>query len=431
MQEYHREEIKKALKILIKSENIQTVSLSNNIGIIKYSTSDSLLNSSLSIKHRSCAGCHLSDNKVLEKIDTNKQFIYDGKLNKTWTIIPVYNSKSCSEAECHIHTADERLLGIIEIVASTTDLENTIWRSHIRLILYSLMLVIVVFLILRYFHQRLISKPVKELVEGTKQVALGKLDHVIPKGKAEFAELSDAFNSMQRKLKESQHQLIFKEKLISIGKLAAGVAHEINNPLTGILSFSESLLMETDEDDPKRKDYNVIREEALRCRTIVKNLLDFTRQEVPELNAVDINKPIQQIVEIVKRQDKFSKIKISEELSNSLPDVLIDVGQIKQVLLNLLINAAEAISDDGTIYVSTRYLKIKSMVEIKVEDTGQGISVENLDKIFEPFFSTKGGKTNGLGLSISQEIIKNQNGDIKVESKIGEGTTFFITLPIN
>jgi two-component system NtrC family sensor kinase len=277
----------------------------------------------------------------------------------------------------------------------------------------------------------LISKPVKELVEGTKQVALGKLDHVIPKGKAEFAELSDAFNSMQRKLKESQHQLIFKEKLISIGKLAAGVAHEINNPLTGILSFSESLLMETDEDDPKRKDYNVIREEALRCRTIVKNLLDFTRQEVPELNAVDINKPIQQIVEIVKRQDKFSKIKISEELSNSLPDVLIDVGQIKQVLLNLLINAAEAISDDGTIYVSTRYLKIKSMVEIKVEDTGQGISVENLDKIFEPFFSTKGGKTNGLGLSISQEIIKNQNGDIKVESKIGEGTTFFITLPIN
>jgi two-component system NtrC family sensor kinase len=277
----------------------------------------------------------------------------------------------------------------------------------------------------------LISKPVEELVEGTKQVALGKLDHVIPKGKAEFGELSDAFNSMQRKLKESQQQLIFKEKLISIGKLAAGVAHELNNPLTGILSFSESLLMEADEDDLKRKDYNVIREEALRCRTIVKNLLDFTRQEVPELKAVNINKPIQQIVEIVKRQEKFSKIKINQELSDILPDVLIDVGQIKQVLLNLLINAAEAISDDGVIDISTRSLKIRNMIEIEVKDSGKGISDQNLDKIFEPFFSTKGGKTNGLGLSISQEIIKNQNGEIKVESKIGEGTKFFITLPIN
>jgi two-component system NtrC family sensor kinase len=430
MQEYHREEIKNAIKSLTITENIQTVVLSNHLGKIKYSTPDSLLNSSFSTKHRSCSGCHIDENKILEKINFNQQFIYDENLKKTWTIIPVYNSKTCSEAPCHIHTTDDQILGVIEIVASTSNIENTLSRSHNKLMLYSLMIVTVVFLILRYFYQRLISKPVAELIKGTKLVALGKLDHPIPKGEAEFGELSDAFNRMQRKLKETQQQLIISEKLITIGKLSAGVAHEINNPLTGILSFSESLLMESEEDDPKKEDYLIIKREALRCRTIVKNLLDFTRQEVPELKAENINKTIQQTIEIVKHQAKFLKIKINQELRDSLPDIFIDAGQIKQVLLNLLINAAEAISDSGMITINSRYLKIRNMVEITVEDTGKGIPKQNLDRIFEPFFSTKGGKTNGLGLSISLEIIKNHNGEFKFESKIDEGTKFFINLPI-
>ena len=431
MQEYHREEINNAIIGLTKTENIHTVFLSNHAGKIQYSTSDSLLDRTLDITHRTCASCHLRNKKVLKKIDFNKQFSYSEELEKTWTIIPVYNSKNCSEADCHIHSTDDHILGVIEIVASTSNIENTLQRSHLKLIFYSLIIAAVVFLILTYFYQSWISKPVIELIEGTKLISLGKLNHTIPKGKAEFGELSDAFNRMQKKLKETQQQLIITEKLISIGKLSAGVAHEINNPLTGILAFTESLILESDEDDPKRDDYIIIRREALRCRTIVKNLLDFTRQEVPELKAEDINETIQQTIEIVRHQAKFSKIKINKELGDSLPSVYIDAGQIKQVILNLLINSVEAMSDGGVITIKTQFLKIRDRVEITVEDTGKGIAKQNLDNIFEPFFSTKGGKTNGLGLSISLEIIKNHNGEFEVESKLEEGTKFFVILPIN
>ena len=430
MQDYHRDEIETAIKSLTKTENIQSVSLCNHKGKIKYSTSDSVLNSTLSINHHSCSGCHLNENTVLEKIDYNHQLVYDAKLKKTWTIIPVYNSSTCSEAKCHIHKADEKILGVIEIEASTANVENALWQSHIKLMLFSLLIVIVVFLILRYFYQRLISRPVRELILGTQQVALGKLDYNIPEGEAEFGELSHAFNKMQRNLKETQQQLIITEKLISIGKLSAGVAHEINNPLTGILSFTESLIMDSDNDDPRIKDYNIIKREALRCRTIVKNLLDFTRQDAPELKSENINKTIEQTIEIIKHQAKFSKIKIRQDLADSLPGVLVDAGQIKQVLLNLLINAAESISNSGKITLRSRYLKSMNKIEITVEDTGKGIGKKNLAKIFEPFFSTKGGKTNGLGLSISLQIIKNHNGECRVQSKLGHGTTFFVTLPL-
>jgi two-component system NtrC family sensor kinase len=429
MQEYHREEIENAIKGLTKTENIKTVFLSNHGGSIKYSTSDSLVDFNLTINHRTCSGCHLSNNNVLERINANKQFIYDGELEQTWTIIPVYNSKSCSEASCHIHSSDEQVLGVIEINASTSNIESTLQRSHIRLMLYSLAIAVVVFFILRHAYQTLINKPVRELLKGTKLVAQGNLDHVISKGEAELGELADAFNNMQKKLKEIHQQLIITEKLSSIGKLSAGVAHEINNPLTGILAFTESLLKETNNDDPRKKDYEIIQRETLRCRTIVKNLLDFTRQKVPELKTENINKTIQQTIEIIKCQAKFSKINIILELNELLFNVLIDADQINQILLNLFINAAEAMPDGGTITIRTRFLEKRNMVEIAVSDTGKGIQKQFLDKIFEPFFTTKGGKTNGLGLSISMEIIRNHNGEFKVKSKLGEGTTFFIYLP--
>ena len=367
---------------------------------------------------------------ILKEINPEQQFIYESDLKKTWTIIPVYNSNSCWEAACHSHTADEQVLGIFEIVASTSEIENRLWQSHIILMIIAIIIVIVVLLILRYFNQKWISKPISELINGTKQVALGKLDFKIPRGNAEFGELSDAFNRMQLKLKETQQQLILTEKLMTVGKLSAGIAHEINNPLTGIISFTESLLLDSDEQDPRKEDYQIIRREALRCRAIVKNLLDYTRQKIPELKTENPEKIIEQIIEIVEHQAKFSKIEIIHHLKESIPAILIDASQIKQVLLNLLINSAEAIADDGTITITCRYLKNIKKVEISVEDTGEGIPKKYLKRIFEPFFSTKGGKTNGLGLSISLDIIKNHNGEFKVDSVIGEGTKFSIQLPV-
>jgi two-component system NtrC family sensor kinase len=429
MQKYNREEIKNIIQSLTLTDNIQTVNLINQMGEIKYSTSEALENSTLSTKHHSCSGCHINENEVLGKLTYDQQFLYNDDLKKTWTTIPVYNSRSCWESACHSHKADEQILGVIEIVATTADIENTLKSSHIRLMLYSLIIVTVVFLILRYFNQKLISKPISELINGTKQVALGKLDYSIPKGKAEFGELSDAFNRMQIKLKEIQQQLIITEKLSTVGKLSAGVAHEINNPLTGIISFTEGLLLDSEDQDPRKEDYKIIRREALRCRAIVKNLLDYTRQEVPELKSEYIDRIIHQSLEIVEHQTIFSKIQIKQQLSKSLPAIFADAGQIKQVLLNLLINASEAIADTGIIAITARHLKKSKMVEIMVEDTGEGIPKQNLKRIFEPFFSTKAGKTNGLGLSISQEIIKNHHGNFEVESEVGKGTKFIIHLP--
>ena len=237
--------------------------------------------------------------------------------------------------------------------------------------------------------------------------------------------------TMEKKLQETHLQLVNSEKMASLGKLAAGIAHEINNPLGGILIYSSLMMEDLPEDDPKRGDLARIVQEAGRCKEIVKGLLEFARQTEPKKEPTDINRAINDGLFFLVNQALFHNIRIVKELDPFLPFVRGDASQLKQVFMNIIVNAAEAMRGNGTLTITTYHSSDRRTVLIVFTDTGEGIPEENLSRIFEPFFTTKDvGKGTGLGLATSYGIVEDHGGKIRVKSKVGEGTTFTIELPV-
>jgi len=227
--------------------------------------------------------------------------------------------------------------------------------------------------------------------------------------------------------RQLQSQLLQSAKLAAVGKLAAGVAHEINNPLTGILAFAEDLLEEAAEDDERRDDYKVIIRESLRCRGIVRDLLDFARQEEPDFRTVDLNRVVHRTIAMVERLPRFRDVQLNQELAAETLAVLADPRQLQQVFLNLIINANDAMKGRGEIILTSGKLEDAESCFVSVQDTGPGISAEAAEKIFEPFFSTK--STSGLGLAVSLGIIQRHGGTIKVGESSGGGADFRVVFP--
>ncbi len=220
------------------------------------------------------------------------------------------------------------------------------------------------------------------------------------------------------------------EKLASIGRLAAGIAHEINNPLTSVLTFSSLLLRKADES--QREKLDIIVKETTRCGEIVRELLNFARQSEPKKEACNINKIIVSALSLTKNQLKVSDSRINTAVEfQELPPLMADRDQLLEVFINMVINALDAMPQGGDLMTKTRLLEDGKTIEISISDTGQGIPEEDLEKIFEPFFTTKeAGKGTGLGLAVSYGIIEAHKGSIDVKSEVGKGTTFIITLPV-
>ncbi len=232
--------------------------------------------------------------------------------------------------------------------------------------------------------------------------------------------------------RDLQNAFLQTEKLAAVGKLAAGVAHEINNPLTGVLTFAEEMrmdLQERDPDSPLTSDLNLIIRETMRCRGIVAKLLDYARLERPTRQTFDVNRIIGRALGLIRRQADFHDIDFEVDLAQALPEVSLDPGQIQQVLLNLIINATEAMDRTGRIVIFSELCKDGQSVAVTVADQGPGIPDSIREQIFEPFFSTKGEKGNGLGLSVVKTIIDQHDGQIRVDSKPGQGASFIIELP--
>jgi two-component system NtrC family sensor kinase len=235
---------------------------------------------------------------------------------------------------------------------------------------------------------------------------------------------------MEKKLQDTHLQLVSSEKMASLGKLAAGIAHEINNPLGGILIYSSLMMEDLPEGDPKRQDLARIVQEASRCKDIVKSLLEFARQTEPKTEPTDINRSITDGLFFLENQALFHNVQIFKELNPLLPLVQGNAGQLKQVFINIIVNAAEAIHGSGTLTIRTSHDAQRKKVFIEFTDTGEGIPEENLTRIFEPFFTTKDiGKGTGLGLATSYGIVEDHGGKISVKSRVGRGTTFTIELP--
>ncbi len=226
-----------------------------------------------------------------------------------------------------------------------------------------------------------------------------------------------------------QKTMMQQEKLASVGRLSAGVAHEINNPLTTILTTSMLILEDLDPHDPNYQELETITRETLRCRKIVTSLLDFARQSTPARKPCNINNVVSESVVLTNKQAAFKDVTLIYQPGADIPPVQLDKGQIQQSIINLIINAVEATDAGGTISISTAYKPQPETIEIAVSDTGEGIDKTDLVRIFDPFYTTK-DNGNGLGLAITHGIIEQHNGTINVDSQSGRGTTFTIRLPI-
>jgi two-component system NtrC family sensor kinase len=275
-----------------------------------------------------------------------------------------------------------------------------------------------------------IARPLRHLAEATRKVAEGDWSVRVPvNGFQEIRTQAESFNTMVETLKDTQEQLVQREKLASVGQLAAGVAHEINNPLGSVLLYADILRKETPEEDrQQREDLEMIMREATRCKVIVTDLLNFSRQNEVLAQDTELNVMIRELAEEQAKRPLFQKVEIATDLDPALGTIQADPLQLHQVFTNLMNNAAEAMPDGGKLILRTRRGPAPGYVTIEVQDTGVGISEENMKKLFTPFFTTKPiGKGTGLGLAIIYGIVKMHRGQISVQSQVGKGTTFTIT----
>ncbi|MBA2883044.1 signal transduction histidine kinase [Desulfosalsimonas propionicica] len=229
-----------------------------------------------------------------------------------------------------------------------------------------------------------------------------------------------------------EKQMAHADRLASIGKLSSGIAHEINNPLGVIQGYTQLLLRGESEDSQRRKDLQVILKHAQSCKSIVEDLLNFARRSQPEMADLNIHEVIEETLVFVQHRSKMENIRIYKEFSQNMPNIRMDEKKIKQVLVNLLMNAAHAVEQDGTITIATRFDESNRRLEIDIADNGYGIEEKNLTRIFDPFFTTKStGEGTGLGLAVSYGIAKSHGGDIRVQSRVGKGSVFTLLLPVS
>lgn len=348
-----------------------------------------------------------------------------------------------------------KTIGMLYVGTLERPFLDSLWRSLFVFLGIAVLGVVLVNLI-AITVARKISQPIRALAQAAQQVAQGDYTSKVPVTSAdEVGYLAESFNTMtseleqthqelrewaenmERKvdertaeLKAMQAHLIRTEKMAAIGKLAAGVAHEINNPLTGVLTNSSLMLQDLPPDDPRREDLQTIVNETLRCRKIVKGLLDFARQTTPQKQELRINQVIEDVLSLVRNQASFRDLKITLNLNPSLPTVMADNDQMRQVVLNIVLNAAEAMPRGGELRIQSDLDRESKNVVVRLSDTGPGIPDDIKERLFEPFFTTKKSGT-GLGLAIAYGIVERHKGTLELESAPGRGTTFIITLPVS
>jgi signal transduction histidine kinase len=321
---------------------------------------------------------------------------------------------------------------------------GSILRMSMRYLAFGLLAFILLGTIFNIKLATRIATPIRKLEKVTKKIAMGDFSEAIEvRGGDEITSLEASFNQMVDRLKdamtsleqtikilqEKQTQLVEAEKLAAIGKLAAGIAHEINNPLTSVLTFSSLMLEQTPAEDPRHERLRMIVRDTTRARNIVRQVLSFAREAPLKKVKMNVNRPLLEIIDSLVSQEAFKGLELTQALQEDLPEIDIDPVQIGQVISNILLNAIHSITPPGKVHVATE--AAGNWIKIIVSDTGEGIPQEHLKKIFDPFFTTKDKSSGtGLGLAVSYGIIKKHGGTIKVRSTVGEGSTFIIRLPI-
>jgi two-component system NtrC family sensor kinase len=459
----YREAIYYSIETVGSQEGIKKVRIFNKEGKIMFSSDKKEIGKMVAKEAEACYVCHAAG-QPLERLDIPKRTrIFEVEKERQLGMInPIYNEPDCYNAKCHYHPSGQKVLGVLDVVLSLENTDKQIEEAKKKFLFFGIITILAISTIIISIIFRNVNKPVKNLVLATKKIADGQFDYEIPVHEHdEIGELAASFKRMTERLKKAdeeikelirtleekveertkelkvaQLQIIQSEKLASIGKLSATIAHEINNPLNGILTYTKLIEKRLGRDSLSEDEIQKIKSylatmirETERCSTIVRNLLDFARQREPALKFdVNVNTLIDDSLNFISNQISLQEIEVIRQYSE-LPPITADPQQLRQVFLNILVNACEAMPKGGKIIVRTSYLKDEEKVHVEIEDTGMGIDKEVLDKIFDPFFTTK-EKGTGLGLSVVYGIVNAHKGDLKIESKKGEGTKVIIKLPL-
>ncbi len=462
-----REGLYHAMQTMADEPGMVKVRIFDQEGRISYSTDSSEVSQIVDKKGEACYGCHAQSQPLthLDRPDRFRIYRNGGGTRILGIVTPIENQPSCSNAACHAHPASQRVLGVLDTNLSLAQADVQLAESNMRSIGYTLAAMLIVAACSWVFIVRVVGKPIKALADGTQHLSEGDLGYQIAvNSQDEVGDLARSFNSMSLQLRAANEQIVawaktledrveektaelkkahehvlLVEKMAIVGKMAAVVAHEINNPLSGILTYAKLLRKWVDRGEMKGEKLkeagdclDLIGGESRRCGEIVRNLLTFSRTAPMNVQTTDINSVVDRAIRLVHHQLEMTGIELQLEVDDSLPAVPCDSAQIEQVLLALIMNAIDAMPHGGNLWIRTSMPADGDRVEIEVRDDGSGISPEVLPHLFEPFQTTKEqGHGVGLGLAISHSIVERHQGRIEVESELGKGTTFKVILPVD
>ena len=433
-----REALQRIVTDVGSEPGIRVVRIYNRQGKVSFSNNPAEMTQA--IPHVDTSAISLERVSVQVLFDKNGERYLD-------LVRPIRNQPECSNAACHEHPPSQRILGAIDTHISLAALDKELSGQQRQLARFTLLALSMILLASGAFVFLVLHRRIKELKIGTKRVAGGDMNYRLPiRSTDELSELASSFNHMTEELdranreliERTQNSLIQSEKMASLGKLAATVAHELNNPLFGILTYARLALKQIkanelplEERERLIEKLRVIERESRRSGDIVRNLLTFARQAPRKVSEHDLNVLVDRAVAVVRHRLELQQVTLKTQLDPDLPKLACDEGQIQQVLLVLLVNAAEAMPDGGSLTVVSGVREEGTEVFVTVSDTGMGIPRDVMSHIFEPFFTTKSdGQGSGLGLAIAHGIIAQHGGEISVKSEMGKGAEFTIALPL-
>lgn len=462
-----REAAYEVMQTIALKQGIKRIRIFNKEGRVMFSTATGD-EQQVDKYAEACYLCHASEQPLI-KVDVpsrSRIFVGPDYRRQLAMVTPIYNEPACSQAACHAHPADMNVLGVLDVALDLDPVDSEVVNVERRALIVTGIHIVLIGLFIVFFTRHFVGVPIAKLTEGTRAISAMQLDKPIEINTSEeLAELARSFNFMREKLaaaiketnefadsletkveerteqlKIAHQKLLHSDRLASLGQLSASVAHEINNPLSGVLNLA-SLMQRILKDDgiPQnrveeyRKYLTQVINETSRVGRIVSDLLAFSRRSKPHSTNADLNAIVKTTLSLLSHKLKLSNVEVVKNLEDNLPHVRCDGSQMQQVVINLVMNGAEAThgKSPGKVSISTRSDAQHKIAILEVKDNGEGIAPENLPKIFDPFFTTKGdGKGVGLGLSVVYGIVDAHGGDIEVKSKVGEGTTFIVTLPL-
>jgi two-component system NtrC family sensor kinase len=465
----HREAAYKVMETIALKQGIDRIRMFNRGGQVMFSTAPEDRQRTVDKREEVCAGCHSpgAPRRELDLPSRVRIFRAAGGRRNLAMVTPIYNEPSCSDAACHAHPAEMKVLGVLDVALSLETVDRDVAAMKLRVLAVTAVEITLISLFIFYFTRRFLIRPIGKLIDGANAVSQMELDKPLDlkDSSQELDELAHAFDVMRERLRvamgelnqftqtlevkvkerteqlqAAQKKLLQTDRLASLGTLAASVAHEINNPVSGVLNLS--MLMQRmlrDEGVPPerltefRRYLGQVTSETTRVGRIVSDLLAFSRRSKPQRTTADLNKTVRLALSLVQHKMKLANVEVVERLAPDLPQIRCDPGQIQQVTLNLLLNAAEAtqVHGGGVVTVSTGLSTSDGVATLSVRDDGEGIQPENLARIFDPFFTTKSdGKGVGLGLAVTYGIVQEHGGEIEVRSEARKGAEFIVTLPV-